>query len=79
MIEITVNPKSKYPRPYWPQELKDDGFVGDLSVLVYSSVAVILPPGYSWDQVRKSLELALKDVTMRIEKEKLERGRAKVE
>ena len=68
MPKIKVD-DSKYPRPYWPQELKDEGFVGDLIVLNDAFTATIVHPEATLEQVKKSLQVILRDVGLRIERE----------
>jgi len=68
MPRINIDKKKKYPRPYWPQELKDEGFVGDLLILNDAVTATVIHPKASLDQVKRSLELVLKDVDLRIER-----------
>jgi hypothetical protein len=70
MPKIKVDPKEKYPRPYWPQELKDEGFVGEMLILDDALTATIIHPNASLEQVKKSLEIVLQDVALRMEKEK---------
>ena len=77
MPRIKVDPEEKYPRPYWPQELKSEGFVGDLLVLDDALTATIIHPKASLEQVRRSLEIVLQDVALRIEKEQQARSETK--
>lgn len=70
MPKMTVDPNQKYPRPYWPQELKDEGFVGELMILGDAFTATALHPKASLKQVRQSLEVVLKDIDLRIAKER---------
>ena len=70
MPKIKVNPDEKNPRPYWPKELADEGFVGEMLILDDALTATIIHPNASLEQVKKSLEIVLQDVALRIEKEK---------
>jgi len=70
MPEIKVDPQKRNPRPYWPPELVREGFLGNLQILNDAFIAVVIHPAASLLQVKKSLELKLKDVELRLEKEK---------
>jgi len=70
MPKIKVNPDEKNPRPYWPKELTDEGFVGEMLILNDALTATIIHPNATLEQVKKSLEIVLKDVELRMEKEK---------
>lgn len=68
MAKIKVDPRQKNPRPYWPRELAEEGFVGEMLILDDALTATVIHPDASLEQVRKSLEIVLKDVDLRIEK-----------
>ena len=70
MPRINVDKLKKYPRPYWPQELKKEGFVGDLLVIDDAMTATIIHPKASLEQVKKSLQIILQDIDLRIAREK---------
>lgn len=70
MPKIKVSPEEKNPRPYWPKELVDEGFVGEMLVVNDALTATVIHPKATLDQVRRSLEIVLKDIELRIEKEK---------
>ncbi len=70
MPKIKVNPDERNPRPYWPKELTDEGFVGEMLILDDALTATIIHPHASLEQVKKSLEIVIKDVELRIEKER---------
>ena len=69
MPKIKVDKDDKYPRPYWPQELRDEGFVGDLIILDDAMTATILHPKANLEQVKESLKLVLRDIELRIQRE----------
>lgn len=70
MPKIKVDPDEKYPRPYWPQELKSEGFVGEMLVLNDAMTATIVHPKADLEQVKRSLHLVLQDIELRIERER---------
>ena len=70
MPEIKVAENQKYPRVYWPPELVREGFIGNIQVLNDSFIALLIHPAATLEQVKKSLELKVKDVELRLEKEK---------
>lgn len=57
----------KYPRPYWPQELKESGYVGDLEVVSNACVLVIPKPGTRNRDIAKSLTIMAQDFAHRAE------------
>jgi len=61
MPKINVDPDEKYPRPYWPQELKDDGYVGELTLKPNACVVVIPKPGVKKEDIAKSLRILAAD------------------
>lgn len=77
MPHMKVNENQRFPRPYWPPELKREGFLGNLQILNDAFVAVIIHPVASLEQVKKSLELKVKELELRIEKEKTAAGNGK--
>ena len=74
MLSITVDPQQKYPQVRWPRELMTEGFSGILPVLNDSTTLIIFHPAASLEQVKKSLELKIKDLELRLEKEKITGG-----
>jgi hypothetical protein len=71
MLSITVDPQQKYPQIRWPRELMTEGFSGTLPLLNDSITLIIFHPAASLEQVKKSLELKVKDLELRLEKEKV--------
>lgn len=54
---------------YIPKEVVEDGLRGECDAYADAFTFTIVKPGASLDQVRRSLELVLKDVEMRMEPE----------
>ena len=75
MPKIKVDGEEKYPRPYWPQELKDDGFVGEMEIIKDAVTATVVHPKAKLAQVKRSLEIALQDIELRIEQQQAEKGK----
>lgn len=74
MFSITVDGSRKYPYIRWPKELLAEGFNGTLQILNDSITAIVIHPAASLEQVKKSLELKIKDLELRIEKERVASG-----
>lgn len=70
---IKVDGKSRNPRPYWPQELKREGFIGEMEIINDAMTATVLHPKATLEQVKRSLELVLKDIELRIERKAAEK------
>jgi hypothetical protein len=75
MSRITIDGNQKYPRPYWPKELKDDGFIGDLEIISSAFTAVIIHPMATLEQASQSLEVALRDIKLRIDRKESFNGK----
>jgi len=58
---------SKARRAYIPPELASAGFTGEVEIITEPFIAVILKPGSSLEQVKRSLELVLQDVELQID------------
>ncbi len=72
MPKINIDPDEKYPRPSWPQELKEDGYVGELTIKPNACVLVIPKPGVKNEDIAKSLEILAADYRHQAEMEKAE-------
>lgn len=71
MTKIKVRKgKGKYARIYWPKELEEEGYIGEMLILNDAMTATILHPKASLEQAKESLKLVLKDIELRIEREK---------
>lgn len=66
MAIIKVDPQDRYPRVYWPEELKRFGFVGEVEVISDSATGTIIHPEAAPEQVIKSLENRIRDMQLRI-------------
>jgi len=56
MLKIKVNPKEKNPRPYFPKELIEEGFYGEMDILFDPAVVIIINPKATLNQVITSLK-----------------------
>lgn len=70
MPRMKVDGDKDNPRPYFPKELVDEGFVGDLLILSDAMTATIIHPKADLEQVKKSLQIILQDIDLRIAREK---------
>lgn len=65
-LKIKIPKGVKNPRAYIPEELIREGFEGEVDILSDAFTATLIKPNTSWKQIKKSLELMLKDVEMRM-------------
>jgi hypothetical protein len=70
VCKLNIGSKQKYPTIRWSKELVREGFIGKMQILDGVFIAVVIHPAATLEQVKKSLEVRLKDVELRIEKEK---------
>lgn len=73
MPTIKIDGADRYPRPYWPQILKEAGFVGELDIIATPYAAIVVHPQASAEQVRESLQRVVADLDERLCKAKTER------
>jgi hypothetical protein len=67
MPVIRIDPNDKYPRLYWPEELKRYGYSGDVELLCDPFTGVILHPKATPEQIIRSLENRIRDIQLRRE------------
>ncbi len=69
MLRIKVNNSEKHPRPYFPMELIRDGFIGRMEILNDAITATIIHPHANLEQVKKSLQITLQNIELRMERQ----------
>ena len=52
---------------YFSDELRNDGYVGDVEVLGNATIVVLLKPGTTLEQTETGLRLLLRDIKLRKE------------
>jgi hypothetical protein len=65
MSVVNVDPNDKYPRVYWPEELKRFGYTGEIEVICDPITGTIIHPNATPEQIIKSLENRIKDIQLR--------------
>jgi len=65
MSIIKVDPNDKYPRVYWPEELKRFGYTGEVEVICDSVTGTIIHPNATPEQTIQSLENRIRDIQLR--------------
>lgn len=65
MPVIKIDPNDKYPRVYWPEELRRFGYAGDVEVICDPFTATIIHPKATPEQIIKSLENRIRDIQLR--------------
>ena len=61
---IKINPNSGLA--YIPNDIREEGFVGDVDCLPNAITLTLIRPGSSLEDVKKSLENVLKDLELRM-------------
>jgi len=59
-------PRKKPYRAYLPEELLEEGFVGEVEILADAFTATMIKPGATLGQVKESLQLMIKDIELRL-------------
>ena len=65
--KVRINPKTGVL--YVPKELLNDGFSGDVYVLGNAMTFTVLHPSADLERVKESLEIALRDIKLRLKRE----------
>ncbi len=62
---IKIDPNDKYPRIYWPEELKRYGYFGDVELICDPFTGTVINPTALPEQIIQSLENRIKDIKLR--------------
>ena len=54
---------------YMPKDLLDDGFKGEMDALINSMTFIIIHPGANLEKVKKSLQILIEDIDLRLKRE----------
>jgi hypothetical protein len=65
MTVIKIDPNEKYPRLYWPEELKRFGYTGDVEIMSDPFTGTIIHPQATPEQIIQSLENRIRDIRLR--------------
>ena len=65
MPVIRIDPNDKYPRIYWPEELRRFGYAGDVELICDPFTGTILHPKATPEQIIESLENRIRDIQLR--------------
>ena len=65
--KIKVAPDAPH-RAYIPNEIADEGFVGDLDAYANAKTVTLVHPDASLEEVERSLEIVLQDIRLRMGK-----------
>ena len=65
MPVIKIDPNDKYPRVYWPDELRRFGYAGDVEVICDPFTGTIIHPNATPEQIVQSLENRIRDIRLR--------------
>lgn len=67
MTKFKVDKTAKHPRPYWPKELKEQGYIGTLDAIPNACIVVIPKPKAKNKDIAKSLLILAEDFKHRAE------------
>ena len=62
-------PVKRYSQPYWPQELREEGYIGALKIFQGFSAIIIPHPQATTKDIAKTLQLLADDFKYRAGKE----------
>jgi uncharacterized protein YheU (UPF0270 family) len=52
---------------YIPKDLVDNGYTGDVDILINAVTATLIKPGTDLQSVKRSLEITIQDIDLRIQ------------
>jgi len=58
---LKIDPTQRFPRPYWPKELTQKGYTGEMEAILNACVVVIPKPGAKNQDIAESLEYMIRD------------------
>jgi hypothetical protein len=67
MPQLKVDPTQRFPRPYWPKELTQKGYAGEMEAIPNACVVVIPKPNAKDKDIAKSLRILADDFDHRAE------------
>jgi len=70
--KVRINPKTGVL--YIPKELLNDGFKGDVDALSNAMTFIIIHPSADLEKVKESLEITLRDIQLRLERDRRRPG-----
>jgi len=65
MAIVKIDPNDKYPRIYWPEDLRHYGYSGEVELICDPFTATILHPNATPEQIIGSLENRIRDIQLR--------------
>lgn len=72
MAKFTIRVDKKTGMTYFPKEIRQEGFVGEIEGLPNALTFTLIKPGTSLADVARSLRIVLRDIELRREQEKFE-------
>ena len=65
MAIVKIDSNDKYPRIYWPEDLRHYGYSGEVELICDPFTATILHPNATPEQIIGSLENRIRDIQLR--------------
>lgn len=62
---VKIDPNDKYPRIYWPEDLRHFGYEGEVELIIDPYTSTIVNPNATPDQIIGSLENRIRDIQLR--------------
>lgn len=72
MAKFTIRVDKKTGMTYFPKEIRQEGFVGEIEGLSNALTFTLIKPGTSLADVARSLRIVLRDIELRREQDILE-------
>ena len=66
--KISINPQTGIS--YIPKDLVSNGYIGDVEILINAVTATLIKPGTDLQSVKRSLEITIQDIELRMKQER---------
>lgn len=76
MAKFTIRVDKKTGMTYFPKEIREEGFIGQIEGLPNALTFTLIKPGTSLADVARSLSIILQDIELRQEQEQNETQKA---
>jgi len=67
MAKFTIRVDRKTGMTYFPKEIREEGFVGQIEGLPNALTFTLIKPGTKLSDVQRSLQIVVQDIALRIE------------
>lgn len=60
----------KEGRAYFGEDIEKEGYIGDVDIISNAVTIIVIRPGSKFEDVKRSLEITLQDIELRIKQTK---------